>query len=92
MLVLTGKLGEKVIIDNNISVTVVDIRGNKVQFGIDAPKHICILREELIFPESQFTIVGPVFLDLVQPLLFLCRSLRERPRSWKEEADDNEPA
>lgn len=53
MLVLTRKLGEKVIIDNNISVTVVDIRGNKVQLGINAPKHICILREELIKQQEE---------------------------------------
>ena len=48
MLVLTRKLGEKIIIDNNICFTVVEIKGNKVRLGFDAPDHVSIMREELI--------------------------------------------
>ena len=47
MLVLTRKPGEKVIIGGCIVVTVVEVTGNRVRIGIDAPDHVPILREEL---------------------------------------------
>lgn len=47
MLVLSRKKGEKIIIDDNIELTVVEIEGNKVKLGIDAPKSIEIHREEV---------------------------------------------
>ncbi|MGL6095375.1 MAG: carbon storage regulator [Fimbriiglobus sp.] len=48
MLVLTRKLGEKIVIDGGITITVVDIRPHTVQIGIEAPKETGILREELV--------------------------------------------
>lgn len=48
MLVLTRKLGEKVLIGPNIWVTVVDIEANKVRLGITAPPEVEIWREELL--------------------------------------------
>ena len=48
MLVLTRKLRERIHIGGNVVVTVVDIRGNKVRLGIDAPQDIPVLREELL--------------------------------------------
>ena len=53
MLVLTRKLGEKVVVDGNITLTVVEIRGNHVRVAIDAPKHIRILRGELAGTQDQ---------------------------------------
>lgn len=47
MLVLTRRLGEGIIIGNNIRVVVVDIKGNQIKIGIKAPEHITIYREEL---------------------------------------------
>ena len=47
MLVLTRKPGEKVVIGNGITVTVVAVTGNKVRLGIDAPDQVRILRAEL---------------------------------------------
>ncbi len=47
MLVLTRKTGQKLIIDNNIVVTVLETRGDSVKIGIDAPKNIQIYREEI---------------------------------------------
>jgi carbon storage regulator len=47
MLVLSRKVGEKVVIGNCISVTVVDVKGNKVRLGISAPEDVSILRSEL---------------------------------------------
>lgn len=47
MLVLSRKKGESVIIDGNIKVVVVDIRGGVVRLGIEAPEKINIFRSEL---------------------------------------------
>jgi carbon storage regulator len=47
MLVLSRKVGEKVVIGNCICVTVVDVKGNKVKLGISAPDDVSILRSEL---------------------------------------------
>lgn len=47
MLVLTRKKSEKVILNNNITVTVVEIRGDKVRLGFEAPKEMPVHREEV---------------------------------------------
>lgn len=47
MLVLTRRLGESITIGDNIKVTVVDIDGNQIKLGIEAPRDIEIYREEL---------------------------------------------
>jgi carbon storage regulator len=47
MLVLTRKTGQKVIINNNIEVTILETRGDTVKIGINAPKDITIYREEI---------------------------------------------
>lgn len=46
MLVLSRKKDEKIIIDDSITITVVEIRGDRVRLGIDAPRHIPVHREE----------------------------------------------
>ena len=48
MLVLSRKPGEKVIIGNGITVTVVSVLGNKVRLAFDAPGQVRILRAELL--------------------------------------------
>lgn len=47
MLILTRKLGESIIIEDNIKITVVDINKQQIKLGIDAPKNITIYREEI---------------------------------------------
>jgi carbon storage regulator len=47
MLILTRRLGESIIIEDSIKVTVVDINNQQIKLGIDAPKHITINREEV---------------------------------------------
>ena len=48
MLVLSRKPKQKIQIGDNISVTVVRIRGNTIQLGIDAPREVSIRRSELL--------------------------------------------
>ena len=47
MLVLSRKSMERIQIGDNVVVTVLEIHGNKVRIGIDAPKEIHVLRSEL---------------------------------------------
>jgi carbon storage regulator len=47
MLVLTRKLNESIVIDGNITVTVVEVRGNRVKLGIAAPVEVPVMREEV---------------------------------------------
>ena len=47
MLVLTRRLGEAITIGDNVKIIVVEIDGNQVKLGIEAPREIEIYREEL---------------------------------------------
>ncbi len=47
MLVLSRKKDEKIIIGDSISIMVVDIRGEKVRLGIDAPRDVPVHRQEV---------------------------------------------
>jgi carbon storage regulator len=47
MLVLSRKLGEKIQISENITITVLEIDRGKIRLGIDAPRSVPVLRQEL---------------------------------------------
>ena len=47
MLILTRRVGESIIISDNISITVCGIKSNQVRIGINAPKDISVHREEI---------------------------------------------
>jgi carbon storage regulator len=47
MLALSRKIGESIIIDDQIEVTVLSITKDQIKLGIDAPKHIKIHRKEI---------------------------------------------
>lgn len=47
MLVLTRKTGESIKINDDVTVTVVQVRGKQVRIGIDAPKEMKVHREEI---------------------------------------------
>ena len=47
MLVLSRKKNESIIINDHITITVVEIRGDKVRLGIDAPKDVTVHRREV---------------------------------------------
>ena len=47
MLVLTRKCSQRIVIGEDVTITVVKIDGNKVRIGIEAPRDVSIQREEL---------------------------------------------
>ncbi|HIF51534.1 MAG TPA: carbon storage regulator CsrA [Thiotrichaceae bacterium] len=47
MLILTRRVGESLMIGDEVSVTVLGIRGNQVRIGVNAPKDIAVHREEI---------------------------------------------
>ncbi len=48
MLILTRRLGESIVIGDNIIVTVSDIKNGQIKLGIDAPKDVTVNREEVV--------------------------------------------
>jgi carbon storage regulator len=47
MLILTRRIGESVRIGEDVTVTVLEVKGNQVRLGINAPKSVAVHREEI---------------------------------------------
>ena len=47
MLVLSRKKNEKIVVDDTIEITVVEIRGDKVRLGVNAPREVTVHRQEV---------------------------------------------
>lgn len=47
MLILTRRVGETVRIGDDVSITVLGVKGNQVRIGIDAPREVAVHREEI---------------------------------------------
>lgn len=47
MLILTRRVGETLMVGDDVSITVLGVKGNQVRIGIDAPKDVAVHREEI---------------------------------------------
>jgi carbon storage regulator len=47
MLILTRRVGETLVIGDDVTVTVLGVRGNQVRLGVNAPKEVAVHREEI---------------------------------------------
>lgn len=47
MLILTRKIGERIVISENVFVEILEIKGHQVRIGIKAPKDVSVHREEI---------------------------------------------
>ncbi len=65
MLILTRRVGETLVIGDEVQVTVLGVRGNQVRIGVNAPKHVSVHREE-IFQRIQSEKDAPVAVGDVE--------------------------
>jgi len=68
MLVLSRRVGERICVGDGIFITVVGVRGKQVQIGVEAPRHVRVLREELLAGEGPAADV-PVLANREPPRL-----------------------
>lgn len=70
MLALTRKKGESLVINNNVEITILDIRGDQVKIGITAPKDVPIYRKEVYvqIQEENKAASTPENLDLLKKI------------------------
>ena len=61
MLILTRRVGEALMIGDDISISVLGVKGNQVRIGIDAPREVSVHREEI------FNRIKTEELRLVEP-------------------------
>lgn len=69
MLALTRKIGQSLMIGENIEITVAEIRGDQVKLAIKAPKDIAVHRKEVyeqILEENRQAAVIPETVDLIE--------------------------
>ena len=83
MLVLTRKPHQKIMIGDNITITIADIQGDSIRIAIDAPKNIKIFRGEVyaaIQAENKSAAIPSDMIDLKSVL----------PKTGKQGADEKE--
>jgi carbon storage regulator len=69
MLILTRKPDEKIIIGDNVTISVIEVRGDQVRLGVDAPKTVKVYREEVfeaIRNENQAAAASKTALPLLK--------------------------
>ncbi|MBI3090172.1 MAG: carbon storage regulator CsrA [Candidatus Tectomicrobia bacterium] len=86
MLILTRRVGERIRIGDEITMTVLDIRGGNIRLGIEAPPHVKVHREEIyerIQEENRLAAASSSLgLDAVHRLMV--QSTRPQRRATKE--------
>ena len=58
MLILTRRVGERILIGDDVSITVLGVRGNQVRLGVDAPAEVAVHREEIYHRIQQEKLSG----------------------------------
>ena len=81
MLILTRKIGEGIILGDDIRIAVLEIRGKQIRIGIEAPPEVVVLREEIYqrIQEENLQAAGVRDVDL-----------KELANIWKQKKE-NEP-
>jgi carbon storage regulator len=81
LLILTRKIGEGIILGDDIRIAVLEIRGKQIRIGIEAPQNVVVLREEIYqrIQEENLQAAGVRDVDL-----------KEIANLWKQKKE-NEP-
>ena len=71
MLALSRKKNEAIVIDNNIEITILEVKGDQVKIGINAPKEVPVYRKEVYMQiqESNKEAVNPESLEALKNLM-----------------------
>lgn len=89
MLILTRRVGETIVIGDDVIVTVLGIKGNQVRIGINAPKDVSVHREEIyqrIQQEKNTTPVSANKPEEVTPVVTTVKKKRE-PKTDKTDGN-----
>ena len=82
MLVLSRKKDESIVINNDITIVVVEIRGDKVRLGVEAPKEVPVHRQEVFEAIARGeTVVDSVDTDAGKRLASDDSVVRDQPQS-----------
>jgi carbon storage regulator len=79
MLVLSRRTGESVVVGDDVTITVLDVRGDVVRIGIDAPRSVAVHRAELL--EQLESINREAASPSDDAVASLSQALRARPES-----------
>lgn len=85
VLVLSRRVGESVVIGDNVTVTVLEVRGDVVRIGIDAPRSISVNRAELLVELTTSNQAAASPSD--DAIVALAEQLRSAPRPVEPDAD-----
>lgn len=69
MLVLTRKRGEKIVVGDDIVITILDIKGDAIRIGVDAPSGVRIQRHEVIAAIAEANVAAAEAGDTLATLL-----------------------
>ena len=67
MLILTRRVQEAIVIADNVTITVLSIKGNQVRLGIEAPRDVDVHREEIyrrVKPSTENATTAPLIVEL----------------------------
>jgi carbon storage regulator len=73
VLILTRKIGESILVGDNIRLVVLEIRGRQIRLGIEAPPDIVVLREEIAQRLSN---------ENLRAASFNVKEVKQRSRIW----------
>lgn len=77
MLVLSRKKGESIVINENISISVIDVQGDQVKLGINAPREVPIYRQEIYEEIMAENVRAAANLDQVKGSLQKMKEMKE---------------
>ncbi|WP_339860248.1 carbon storage regulator CsrA [Thalassospira alkalitolerans] len=88
MLYLTRKVGDSVVIDDNIEVTVVEVRGKTVKLGFTFPEDVQVLRRELYDRIQEENRSAAASADLVRQMGQETSAVADKKKSSSDTGDD----